>query len=1095
MKKTKNLSALPATCAVLLAMGLLSGISYAQSTFASVTGNVTDASGAAVPDVAITAHHDTLGLNYTARSNDAGIYTLSELREGTYSIAATKTGFGDFKADRVTLQSRAVGRVDIVLQVGATAQSVEVIAQSSLIQTENATIFSQKSERELNTLPVTSAGFSYFFMTFPMTVPRGSAPSFAGSRTDQFNVTIDGASASSGAGGMLSNLYGNNENYKEMRVEMVSNNAEMSTLGNVILVTKSGENQLHGAVYDKYQSPFLRTRDFFAASRSTGINHSIGFSAGGPVVLPKIYNGKNKTFWYVLGDNYRLNNTLIALTPTVPLQAWRGGDFSKLGIAIKDPFNNNAPFPNGVIPASRINSVSQKIQDRFYPLPNVGDTSVLTTRNYYQEFTGPPSSRIWHGQARLDQKLSEKSYFYGSYNVHQVQVNSWEGGLPAFGPRLQKRQSKSVSLANTHTFSSSLVNELRVGYAFGNNPIEGPLNGNEVVRSLGLQGLAPNLPDVSGVFQMSFTGLGLQALSQVNYARPGFLNKAYNIHDDLSWYHGRHSFKAGVQVGTINNQSFTAGSYLFGSATFSNKYTGQPYADFLLGTPTTVRRNFPAQLVDRGWKYFDSYIQDEWKVSNRMTVSFGMRYQLHMPWTDAHGMISAFDPVTSKIVVADAGMKELYPFLPTNYIGIVPASSVGLPSDTIVKADKNNFAPRASFAYRPFSSNNTVFRGGFGIFYDVTSVQLSNTTPFVAQEPDFANTPVPSVVFPQVFPVDGSGKLTTLALPAGVRSDLRMPYSERWSATLEHQRWNTGFSLSYIGNATRQMVYSRNINQPVVDNRLFINKTRPFPAYSAISYLDNGSSHTYHGFTAQVTRTMRHGLMLQGGYTWARDLGDDVSVEDSFNRSRERGPDQGLPNQRFVATMVYSLPVGKGKQFFSKPSKLLNAVIGGWEASLISMQQTGQHLTPTISLPDPTGTFYTTSASPLQVSLRPDIIGNPVLENPGSKAWFNVNAFAAPTSGRFGTSGRGVITGPGVNVFHGSLFKSIAFSDSDRAPKLRVGIVATNVLNHTNFANPNVNLSGGVNTATISNTGGPNGSNPGDMAYSRNIWLHMRLEW
>jgi Carboxypeptidase regulatory-like domain len=1075
--------------------GLLPGVAVAQSTFATITGSVTDSSGAVIPDVTIQALHDTLGLTYTTKSNEAGIYTLPELREGSYAVTASKTGFNSFRADRVTLQSRGIRRLDIVLSVGTVTQSVEVTAAPGLIQTENATISSMKSERELNALPVTSSGFSYFFMTFPMTVARGSSPSFAGSRNDQFNVMIDGNSASSGAGGMLSNLYGNNEDFKEMRVETVSNNAELASLGNVILVGKSGENDLHGYAFDKYQSPVFRARDYFAQSRGAGIVHSLGFGIGGPVVIPKLYNGKNKTFWYIAGDNYRLNDSLIVLNPTVPLGAWRNGDFSKLGISLKDPFNGGNPFPNAQIPASRINAVSQKIQDRFYPLPNVGDTSILTARNYYQEMIGPPSSTIWHGQARLDQRFTDRDYFYGSFTAHQVQVNNWEGNLPAFGPRLQKRQTKALAMGYTHTFSPSMVNEFRFGYAYGNNPIEGPLNGLEVDNYLGLQGLAPNLPNVSGVFQMAFTGLGLQSLSQVNYSRPGFLNGVYNIHDDISWYHGRHALKAGIQLGFNNNQSYSAGSYLFGYANFSNKYTGQPYADFLLGTPTTTRRNFPSYLVNQSWEYIDGYVQDEWKVTTRLTLSYGVRYQLHLPWHSANGMLATFDPGSASIVVADAGMNKLYPFLPTNYVPIVSASSVGLPSDTIVKADKNNFAPRFSFAYRPLDNNNTVIRGGFGVFYDATPVQLSNSTPFTAQEPDFTNTPVPSVVFPQVFPTNGSGKPTTISLPAGVRSDLQIPYSQRWTFTVEHEHWNTGFSLSYIGSQTHEMVYNRNINQPAVDGQLYINKVRPFPMYPAITYMDNGANHTYNGMTAQVTRATRGGLMLTAAYTWARDLGDDVNPEDSFNLTRERAPDEILPNQRFVATAVYDLPMGKGKKFFDSSSRLVNGALGGWELSVISAQQTGRHLTPSISIPDPTGTYYTTSTSRPTVTIRPDLLGDPTLANAGPNAWFNVNAFGAPALGAFGSSARGVINGPGLNVLHASLFKSFSFTGSERSPKLRVGIVADNLFNHTNFTNPNTSLSAGVNAATISGTGGPNNSNPGDMAGARSMWLHMRLEW
>ncbi len=1053
-----------------------------------------DSTGAVIPDVAIVAHHQSLGLNYSTRSNEAGIFTLPEMREGEYTVSAAKAGFGDFKVDKVFLEPRNTRRVDIRLEVGAVTQTVEVSASAGLIQTENSTISAAKPEKALNSLPVTSQGFSYFFMTFPMVTARGSSPSIAGSRNDQFNIMIDGASASSGAGGMLSNLYGNAENFSEMRVEIANNSAEMATLGNVVLIGKSGENKLHGDFYDKYQTPVFRARDFFKASRDAGIIHSIGAGIGGPVVIPKLYNGKNRTFWYFLGDNYRLNSSLVALTPTVPLAAWRNGDFSALSTVIKDPFTGK-PLAGNKIPVSQINPVSQKIQDRFYPLPNVGDTSVLTNRNYYQEFTGPPSSTVWHMQPRLDQRFTDKDYVYVSYNLHQIQVNSWEGNLPAFGPRLQKRQSKQLSMAYTHTFGASMINEFRFSHIFGNNPVEGPLNGPEVVNSLGLQGLAPNLPNISGVFQMGFTGLGLQGLSQVNYARPGFLNKVENAHDDFSWFHGKHAVKAGVQFSWTDNQAYGADANLFGNVTFSNKYTGQPYADFLYGVATTLRRSYPQPLTDRYRNNWDFYIQDDWRISPRLTLSAGMRYEYHAPWQEANGRFAAFDPGSGKIVVTDDGYANVSPFIPASYVGITTASDIGMPGNTIVKGDRNNFAPRLGLAWRPFGDTNTVVRSSYSIFYDQTPYQLGMTSPFILSEPAFTNTPVPSVVFPQVFPTTGIGKNTTLGLPAGVRSDLRIPQSQRWMFSIDRQQWNTGFSLAYIGTVTRQMWYTRNINQPMADSQLYINKVRPFMSYPSISYVDNGSSHSYNGLMFEVTRSLRSGLMINASYTWARDIGDDFSLENSFNRSRERGPDEMLPNQRFVANIMYQVPVGKGRKYFGSSNRMVDSVLGGWELGVISAQQTGQHLSPTISMQDPTGTAYTTSASRPTVTLRPDILGDPALSDPTAQGWYDKTAYSQPPVGRYGTSGRGTMLGPGLNVVHASLFKSFRFADSPRAPQFRVGMVATNVFNHTNLSNPNLSLSGGVATATITTTGGPNRSNPGDMAGGRAMWLHLRLEW
>ena len=324
--------------------------------------------------------------------------------------------------------------------------------------------------------------------------------------------------------------------------------------------------------------------------------------------------------------------------------------------------------------------------------------------------------------------------------------------------------------------------------------------------------------------------------------------------------------------------------------------SGHPYADFLFGVPTSASRAFPPVLVERSRWMYEYFFQDDWKLSQRLTLNLGVRYEYHPVWEEDNGMQAMFDVVSGKIAVDDRGISLLSPLIPPGYVDIVKASDLGLPSRTLVRSDKNNIAPRFGLAYKPFSGNDTVVRAGYGIYYDTTPINpTQGGSPFVINEPGFTNTtPAPTLVLPQAFPATGTGGPSTIGLPAAINPDLKMPYSQQWNLTIEHQQWATGFRVSYIGTNTRQMQYDYNINAPVVDERLFIDKPRRFPRYPGISYFDHGANHNYHGFSIEAERKLSGGLYFQSGYTWARDIGDQTggSIENPYDRGRERSVDQ-----------------------------------------------------------------------------------------------------------------------------------------------------------------------------------------------------------
>jgi hypothetical protein len=1089
----------------LFTLSALSNLS-AQTTFATITGTVHDPSGAAVAGAAVTATHAENGVTWTATSNKEGVYSVVQLREGPYVVVVEASGFRRAIATDVTLVARDVRRLDITLELGALESKVDVRGGATLIETETPRIGDTRTADQLKTLPLNDRGIWAFLQVTPMMSPRAGSYSFAGSRTNQSQFTIDGTTMSDGvtdnAIGPLANYL---EPFQEIKLDLANNSAEFPTLGQVTIISKSGTNAFSGSAFDYYQSPIFRARDPFATARRAGVAHNIGLSIGGPLSVPQVYNGRGKTFWYLSGETFTGSSSSAALNPTVPLEAWRRGDFSALGIQIRNPFTGEI-YSDGRIPSAAINSVARMIQDRFYPLPNTGDTSVLRTSNYNETVPRDPT-KPYYATARLDHNFGASDRVYARFTMHQTTNPVWEGGLPSFGMRQQFRQNKALTLSHTKVIGSSLVNEIRYGHVYNNNPVAGPLNGLEVVGSLGLQGLAPDLPDIPGVYKVAFPGAGLTGLSQIDFAKPGFLNRAHQIQEQLTYLRGTHTIKGGAEIKNVSFDEAFANANLFGFADFTNRYSAVPgvagsghaYADFLFGVPTTAARAFPPLTAFRRRWTYDFFVQDDWKVRPNLTVNLGLRYDLHPGWQERNGLMANFDVSSGRIIVPDSGMDKVSPLLPVSYVQVVSASSAGLPADTLLRTDTNNVAPRIGFAYKPFKNADTVIRGGYGIYYDATPLDpLAASVPFVINEVAFTNPlPSPVVVLPRAFPAAGGAGPASIGLPRAINPDLEMPYSHQWNATIEHQRWSTGFRLSYVSTAGRQMWYQRDFNQPVPDGRLYTEKPRPFPQYPSILYVENGAKHHYQGVTIEAERRMRNGLFVQLAYTAARDRGFTAewsqTIENAFDLDRESGRDQATPAHRFTSAVMYDLPFGENRRWANKLPKALDMAVGGWQISMVGYLQTGLYLTPTITLPDPTGTRFTSSATRPSVTLRPDQLRDAALSDPTIAQWFDPTAFGTPGLGQFGSTARGAIEGPGLNVWHVGLHKMLRFSNRAHAPALRLEITSTNFFNHPNWANPNVNVtSTNVSAARITATGGPTSW---QQAGARAFRLGVRAEW
>ena len=459
-------------------------------------------------------------------------------------------------------------------------------------------------------------------------------------------------------------------------------------------------------------------------------------------------------------------------------------------------------------------------------MPNFGPTTVFNSQNFRQNLSRPYDPSMYF-VPRIDHKISDHDSIFGRFTFQRLYNRTYEGNLPTIGRRYQQRDNRGATVSETHIFSPKLTNEFRWGFALNNNPVIGPLNGPEQVKALGLVGLVPDLPDISGMLMLNWSGIGLTGLTQPNYTSPGFRNHLQEFQDHVSWFRGRHNLKFGLDFTRVEYDSLSANANLFGNVTFSNRFTslneagavgGHPYADFLLGIPSTVSRAFPPVEFDANRWQYDMFVVDDFKVSRTLTLNLGLRYELHLPWRENHNRMAMFDIGSSSIVVPDGTLSQVSTLFPNSYVPIVEAGKVGLPSRTLIRADRNNFAPRIGVAYRPWG-NRTVFRGGYGIFYDVVPRTLTLAgLPFVLNEPSYTNpTPTPDVIFPRVFPSAVNGP-STVNIPNAFNPDLVIPYSMQYNFTIEHEAWDTGFRVSYIGTATRKTEYAYNINQPVADS-------------------------------------------------------------------------------------------------------------------------------------------------------------------------------------------------------------------------------------------------------------------------------------
>ncbi|HEV2201562.1 MAG TPA: carboxypeptidase-like regulatory domain-containing protein [Bryobacteraceae bacterium] len=1120
----------------LFAYLLLPVIGYSQSTFGDIRGTVRDPSNLAVPQADVILHSVDENTNRVASSDDGGGYLFENLKPGHYTLSAAKPGFSASSTATLELTARQSVRADLSLSLQQVQQTVNVESAAQQINTENSVIDDTRGNDQLIEMPLnfraqTTSPLAALALSPNVVTDSQGNISVAGATYSMTGFSVDGIStADITHNGSLVNAYPSSEGMSELKVTAFNNSAEFAQVADVTFVTKSGTNQLHGSLFEYLQNDALDATILNFSSKAPKRFNTFGGSLGGPVTIPHFYNGKDKTFFFLdyEGNRRRTSTPEQYLVPTL---AERNGDLNGLPFAdphtgassnvLIDP-STGQPFQNNTIPMQRLNPVSLNLL-KYYPLPNVA--SAGSSFNYETLQSTPSNTNGF--DIRLDHYITSAQQIYARFTWKNLLTDTANILLP---DDINVEHDRSLLVSYNYTIGPKMVNEFRFG--FTNNLINTtfPIQGATADNQLGLTGISfANHPTTGAFPTFNFSdGSGFTPIGR-DKDGPG-KSRTTQFTDNLSRTVGKHNIRVGLDVRRVFYETVVrwGQSDDFGAFTFNQGvFTGSAFGDFLLGAPNTDFIVGSSPNTNEPSVQWGVYAQDQWQVNDRLTVNFGMRWELLPEFTENQGDIANFDPKNGDVVVPDVLLKTTVPSSPllqANYNAFLisfnacslPTRNMSLACSNVVTASQDhlsqslrntywhNFDPRISIAFRPFRDNKTVFRAGFGIFtqtplgqlaYDFLGIPLG--APYTYSN---NNGGAPLFTFPQTTPTTFAAQYGGTGLYDGMDLNFRDPQTAQWNVTIERQfTAATAVRISYAGMNSYRMNVKEDYNaippstQPYVPSP-YVDPRAPYQNWIELNYSKNAAFANYQGLSLETTHRTSHGLSFQANYTWSHNISDAqgdapggfasenllfTPSYDQFDLRAARGNVAGTPRQRFLLTGTYQLPFGPGQHWTTK-SKLVNTVLGGWNLNTVTLVQTGQWLTPTVS---PTADQSNTDiVGRGGITARPDAVGNPASGlSPGTQ--WNINGFA-PTpagAGRIGNAGVGILEGPGTIAVSAGLSKTFQIKERGR---LRFESTFTNALNHTNFAPPASNISSPATFGILQSaqTAGQGGNRTGQLA-------------
>lgn len=1057
--------------ALLLAMlSIFPAAASAQQETATVTGEVRDASGAVVPRATITITNVETNISIRSETNDQGVYIAPSLKPGQYSITVEKPGFKKALRSGVTLQVNQVARVDIALQVGELSTVVEIVEAAALLETETSSRGSVIDQKKIVDLPLNGRDYNQLALLSPGVLPgtpRLASVNFKGvlnvngNRTFNNVFLLDGVDnisySNSFRGENVQLVQPSIEALQEFKIQTNAYSAEFGrSSGAVVNATiKSGTNSIRGAVYEFLRNDVLDANNFFSnalgAPKPVRKRNQFGAAVGGPII-------KNRTFWFADYEGLREREG-VPRVRQVPTAAEKAGLFST---AVVDPFATGRPaFSQNaagqwVIPQNRWDPVGAAIV-KLIPDPNVAGTTIYAS-------TPVTSTRQDQFDVRADHQFADNVTFFGRYSF--VDTNTFrpaplpglaEGSFnDAFGSNLNRSQGLAFGL--TWTFSPSLVGDFRFGFARGNYFTNPPNFGVDGAAAVGLKNVPSDPAIVGGVPKVQIQGFDAvgRHTSTPQFQTP----RSWNPRASISWTRGAHFVKFGgefLHVQTkINDLNAT-----IGRISFDNRFTNRAVGDLLLGLATRLDLT-SFTVMDQGQNMQFYFIQDDYKITSKLTLNLGLRYEYATPPMEKKNRFANFDPVTGKDVFAKDG---------------------GVFERALIHPDRNNFAPRFGFAYSPTS--RLVMRGAYGVFFTHTVRQgreglLGFNPPFLVDNTlQTGVTGAAAVATAAVFRLQNgypAGLLdpTTLSptiMRRGQDADQRTPYIQQYNFGIQYELMkDLLLDVAYVGNKGTKLNGFRNLNQRAVITNANGSQSagaRPYPTFGDIQWMENRVGASYNSLQARLEKRFSNGLTGLISYTWGKaltgspdhistsgggagiDTGTFRSPQDGNNVRADRGLAEFDVKHRFVASYVWELPFGKGRRHGNDWGTALDLLLGGWQVTGIHALQSGLGLTATLG-----GSSVLNIGSERQA--RPNLVGNPVL--PESERtltrWFNTSAFAVFNPPQaFGSAGVGVMRGPGSVNFDFTFAKNFNLTER-RYFQFRTELF--NAFNRANFGPPDI---------------------------------------
>jgi hypothetical protein len=1019
----------------------------------TVFGAVHDPSGAAVPNVPIILTNQATGVTRRTVSAGDGNYVFTEIPVGSYSLGASAQGFKTFVQNDIRVQVDENRQVNLTLEVGAVTEKVVVTADAAQVETRASGLREVVDSRRMSELPLNGRNpvqLQYLVAGIGGIAPVGQAQnasvSINGSRTASNNYTLDGGDNHDPFFESPS-VFPSPDALDEFSIQTSTYSADKGRSGGALMdaVTKSGTNKLHGTLFEFLRNEKFNARNFFSTTVPPFKQNQFGGTVGGPV-------RHDRTFFFFSYQDTSQRSSPVATTATVLTAAQRSGDFSNLAKAIKDPVSG-LPFPGNIIPASRISPPAAKFLQTFIPLPNEA-AGMLSF---------PSSNKLDDHQyvAKIDHQLTANNHLSARLLVdtNDLLEATGAGNMPNFAASTTYA-TWDIVVNDTHIISPTTLNN--VTWAFNH------------IHKLQTPVVTPNesWTDLGAGFVRTFTGSAPAAYA-TNVA--GYFNASsrfpldqyrsmYQLSELLSLNRGAHLLKLGGEwrPSQVNRFEEFQGDP---SVTFGNTFTTNAAADLLLGLPQQFVQASASQIQPHGAEYA-LFFQDDWKVSSRLTVNLGMRWEPYIPFADLGGRVAG--------LIRPGQQSVVFPAAPN---GLVFPGDPGV-SNAEISNKWGNFGPRAGFAWDPTGHARTSIRGGYGIFYDPFKLQgyTASGPPFafnttVNNPPGGLLNPYLSFTNPYPFtPPQTAQQKAAFVFPLPISqatydNDFRNGISQQWNISVQHQFWQTLVgTIAYVGSKGNHL-YTQYEGNPAIYGApgSTVDQRRANHNFSTINTNASLANSIYHALQLTLNKRLSHSVTLLANYTWSKLI--DNAAQDSdkqfdpFNFRAARGVSDFSVGQRFVASSIYDLPK------LDHQNRVLRQVAGGWEADAIITMQTGTPFTILSGVDN--------SASAVNLD-HGNVVGDPFLPQNRPTAqriakYFNTAAFTVNTPGTFGTVGRNTMIGPGMANADVGLFKNFPVREGH---KLQFRAEAFNSLNQVVFGQPGNNVSA-TNFGKIQSAGSP----------------------